>query len=128
MLQLSLPVANSSAAVARRELTAALRRSVSSSALAVAHGVATELIRGALLCEPQPAVPIELTAAQHDGTLRLTVQDAGPKRGSPFDYPDDLTAEGVSGRLLRGLCEASGFERVNDVTIAWGEFASGRNA
>jgi hypothetical protein len=110
--------------LARRALTREMREELHETTLAIASLVVTELIGGVLRCEPRPTEPIVVTSERHDSTLRVTVQDAGPERGSSFDCPDDATADGVSGRLLRGLSEAWGFERVNGTTIAWSEFSA----
>jgi hypothetical protein len=128
MLQLALDPNDDAPALARRELTVALDERVSSAALSLAHCIATELIGDALRSEPQLTEPIQVTAAPVNGTVRLTIQDTGPERASSFESPDDDTVEGLSGRMLRASCEASGFERVNDVTIAWCEFPSGSTA
>jgi anti-sigma regulatory factor (Ser/Thr protein kinase) len=116
-------LANDDAAfLARRALSRELREDVHESALANAALVVSELIGGVLRCEPRPTEPIRVTAERHGTTLRVTVQDQGPERGSSFECPDDRTADGIAGRLLRGLSEAWGFERINGTTIAWSEF------
>ena len=107
--------------MARRALARGLAGDVGETAIATAQLVVTELIGGVLRCEPRSSAPIRVTAELHDSTLRVTVQDEGPERGSSFDCPDDGSPDGVAGKLLRGLSEAWGFERLNGVTIAWAE-------
>jgi hypothetical protein len=122
MLTEHFPTSEEAGVLARRALARGLAGDVAETTIATAQLVVTELIGGVLRCEPRPSSPIRLTAERHDSTLRVTVQDEGPERGSSFDCPDDRTPNGMAGRLLRGLSEAWGFERVNEATIAWSEF------
>ena len=121
------PTSDEAGRLARRSLARLLAEQVGEATIATAQLLVTELIGGVLRCEPRPTTPIVLTAERHDSTLRLTVQDQGPERGSSFECPDDGSADGVAGRLLRGLSEAWGFERVNDATIAWCEIPAVRS-
>jgi len=122
MFTRELPVNEEAALTARWALSRQFADEVATETLHTAQLVVTELIGGVLRCEPRSTAPIRLTADRYDSSFRVTVQDEGPQRGSSFDCPDDDAPEGMTGRMLRGLCEAWGFERVNDATIAWGEF------
>jgi hypothetical protein len=122
MLTREFPPDADAAYAARQALAGRFAREVATDTLHTAQLVVTELIGGVFRCEPRAAAPIRLTAERYDSSFRVTVQDEGPERGSSFDCPDENSAEGTAGRMLRGLCEAWGFERVNNATIAWGEF------
>lgn len=122
LLTLDVPVSNEAATVARRAMASALLGRTDEGTIAVAQLVASELIGGVLRCDPRPSVPLRVTADRHESTLRVTVQDEGPMRRSPFELPDDGSPDGVGGRLLRDHSESWGFVRINGTTIAWSEF------